>query len=233
MIVQMSKATATFRTATSELEVGAVPRVVGTLSTFSPRGKLVGDIVELRLDKFARRSDWLERCVALQTGGKPVLLTVRLRAEGGSWEKDDEQRLDIYKQGLRELAAVDVELSSAIAHPVAREAARLKKASVISFHDFEKTPPLGELCAIVERAHKIGSIAKVATMIEQSDDVDVLRLLLRQGWDKPLCVIAMGKKWSKTRIEFARLGSCLTYGYLDKPTAPGQISASELIRRLH
>jgi 3-dehydroquinate dehydratase len=28
------------------------------------------------------------------------------------------------------------------------------------------------------------------------------------------------------------LGSCLTYGYLDKPTAPGQMSAAELVRRL-
>jgi 3-dehydroquinate dehydratase-1 len=161
-----------------------------------------------------------------------VLLTVRLRAEGGDWETDDETRLDIYKQGLQELAAVDVELSSVISRAVAREATRLKKASVISFHDFEKTPPLRELCAIVEKAHKIGSIGKVSTMITQASDADVLRSLLRRRWTKPLCVIGMGKAWSKTRIEFATLGSCLTYGYLDKPTAPGQISAAELVRHL-
>jgi len=47
-----------------------------------------------------------------------------------------------------------------------------------------------------------------------------------------LCVIGMGRAWSETRIEFATLGSCLTYGYLDKPAAPGQISAAELVRRL-
>jgi len=228
----MSKATAHFRTATTALAVGPVPRVVGTLSTLTPKGKLSGDIVEVRLDKIAPPSDWLNRCVALQSGGKPVLLTVRLRAEGGSWETDDAPRLDIYKQGLQELAAVDVELSSVISRAVAREAARLKKASVISFHDFEKTPPLLDLCAIVEKAHKIGSIAKVSTMITRASDVDVLRSLLRRRWDKPLCVIGMGKAWSKTRIEFAILGSCLTYGYIDKPTALGQISAAEMVRRL-
>jgi 3-dehydroquinate dehydratase-1 len=228
----MSKATAHFRTATTALAIGPVPRVVGTLSTLAPKGKLCGDIVEVRLDKMARPSDWLQRCAALQSGGRPVLLTVRLRAEGGSWETDDAQRLDIYQQGLQELAAVDVELSSVISRPVAREAARLKKASVLSFHDFEKTPPLRELCQIVERAHQIGSIAKVSTMIRRASDVDVLRSLLRRRWDKPLCVIGMGRAWSQTRIEFATLGSCLTYGYLDKPTAPGQISAAELVRRL-
>jgi 3-dehydroquinate dehydratase-1 len=228
----MSKASVLFRTAATALAVGPVPRVVGTLSTLGFKGHIAADIVEVRLDKIARRADWLKRCTALQSSGKPVLLTVRLRAEGGNWEADDDQRLDIYKQGLQELAAVDVELRSAISGQVAREAARSKKASVISFHDFQKTPPLRDLCALVKKAHKIGSIAKISTMINEASDVEVLRSLLRRRWDKPLCVIGMGRAWSTTRIEFATLGSCLTYGYLDKPTAPGQMSATELVRRL-
>jgi len=228
----MSKATVLFRTATAKLEVGSVPRVVGTLSTLSPKCALAGDIVEVRLDKMERPADWLKRCAALQGSGKPVLLTIRFRAEGGDWETDDEARLAIYQQGLQELAAVDVELSSVISREVAREASRLKKASVISFHDFEKTPPLRDLCAIVEKEHALGSIAKVSTMIKHGSDVDTLRALLRRKWEKPLCIIGMGRAWSKTRIEFATLGSCLTYGYLDKPTAPGQMSAAELVRRV-
>jgi 3-dehydroquinate dehydratase-1 len=230
--MMMSTATAIFRTATSELAVGPAPRVVGTLSALPPNGKLAGDIVEVRLDKMPPSADWLQHCAALQSAGTPVLLTIRLRSEGGDWEHDDDRRLEIYKQGLRELAAVDVELSSAISRPVAREAARLNKASVISFHDFEKTPPLRDLCAIVEKEHALGSIAKVSTMIKHGSDVDVLRALLRRQWQKPLCVIGMGRAWSNTRIEFTTLGSCLTYGYLDKPTAPGQISAAELVRRV-
>jgi 3-dehydroquinate dehydratase-1 len=228
----MSKSNVLFRTATTTLAVGATPRVVGTLSSLTRKPKLCGDIVEVRLDKMARPADWLKRCAALQSGGKPVLLTVRLRAEGGNWENDDEDRLEIYRQGLRELAAVDVELSSVICRAVAREAKRLKKASVISFHDFEKTPRLRELGEIVKKAHAIGSVAKVSTMIKDESDVEVLRALLSQRWEKPLCVIGMGRAWSKTRIEFATLGSCLTYGYIDRPTAPGQMSAAELVRRL-
>jgi 3-dehydroquinate dehydratase-1 len=155
-----------------------------------------------------------------------------LKAEGGAWRDDGEERLAIYKEGLQELAAVDVELNSAIGTEVAREAKRLKKASVISFHDFQKTPPFGNLCAIIEKAHKIGSIAKVSTMITQESDVDILRSLLRRKWAKPICVIGMGRAWSKTRVEFATLGSCLSYGYLDKPTAPGQMSSAKLMRRV-
>ena len=228
----MSKSSVLFRTATTSLAVGPTPRVVGTLSSLGRKRELCGDIVEVRLDKMARPADWLKRCAALQSGGKPVLLTVRLRAEGGDWESDDKDRLEIYRQGLQELAAVDVELSSAICRAVASEAKRLKKASVISFHDFEKTPPLLELGEIVKKAHAIGSIAKVSTMIKHESDAEVLRALLGRRWEKPLCVIGMGRAWSKTRIEFATLGSCLTYGYIDRPTAPGQMSAAELVRRL-
>jgi 3-dehydroquinate dehydratase len=42
----------------------------------------------------------------------------------------------------------------------------------------------------------------------------------------------MGDAWKQTRIAFPKLGSCLAYGYLDKPTAPGQVSAAELVRQL-
>jgi len=45
-------------------------------------------------------------------------------------------------------------------------------------------------------------------------------------------VIGMGEAWKQTRLSFPKLGSCLTYGYLDKPTAPGQESAAELVRQL-
>jgi 3-dehydroquinate dehydratase-1 len=228
----MNKTSALFRTASTELAIGPVPRVVGTLCSLDAFPRLAGDIVEVRLDKMTPPADWLKRCAAIEAAGKPVLLTVRLRAEGGDWESDDEPRMEIYRQALRAVAAVDVELGSRICGTVAREAARAGKATVLSFHDFGKTPPLGELCGIVAKAHAIGSIAKVSTMIRQEGDAAVLRALLRREWEKPLCVIGMGEAWSETRIEFAKLGSCLTYGYLDEPAAPGQMSSAELVRRL-
>jgi 3-dehydroquinate dehydratase len=116
----MSKPAVLFRTATTALAVGAAPRVVGTLCSLERRGELFGDIVEVRLDKIRYGADWLDRCVALQSGGKPVLLTVRLGAEGGGWEADDQERLELYRKGLSELAAVDVELRSVICRKVAR-----------------------------------------------------------------------------------------------------------------
>ncbi len=228
----MTRSNVILQTAGGTVTVGNIPRVVGTLSSLDFRGDIPSDIVEVRLDRTGRPSDWLERCKAIEAGGKPVLLTPRLKAEGGSWEADDLPRLEIYKEALRELAAVDVELGSAICRAVAEEAARLGKACIVSFHDFNKTPPLAELRALVEEAQKIGSIAKISAMITRESDAAILRSLLDHPWAKPLCVIGMGEAWAGTRVEFAALGSCLTYGYLDGSAAPGQWHAGELARQL-
>ncbi len=229
---QMTKSIVAFRTDAGTLEVGKIPRVVGTVSSFDYAGDFCCDVVEVRLDRTGTQPDWLQRCKKIQYTGKPVLLTARLRAEGGSWTLDDSKREAIYAEALRELAAVDVELNSAFCGSVADEAARLGKACVVSFHNFQETPPLANLCAIAEKAMEIGSIAKISTMINREEDVAVLKSLLGRRWPKPICVIGMGEAWAKTRVEFAVLGSCLTYGYLDGSAAPGQWHAAELLRQV-
>jgi 3-dehydroquinate dehydratase-1 len=88
------------------------------------------------------------------------------------------------------------------------------------------------LGAIIFGAQKIASIVKVSTQVNCADDEDTLRFLLAQKWKRPLCLIGMGAKWAHTRVSFPKLGSCLTYGYLDKPAAPGQMSAAELTLQL-
>ena len=215
-----------------KLNLDAGPLVVGVLSSLDGNIPLAGDVVEVRLDRTSRPPDWLDRCKAIEARGKPVLLTVRLRREGGEWPEDNGGRLRIYEEGLAALAAADVELSSVICAAVAKQAERLGKVCLVSHHDFEKTPPLAELESIVERAQQNGAVAKVATMIRSRADVEILRALLGKKRKRPLCVIGMGEGWKHTRVSFPKLGSCLTYGYLDKPTAPGQDSAAELVRQL-
>jgi 3-dehydroquinate dehydratase I len=216
----------------NKLSLAGGPYVVGILSSLDGNIPLAGDVVEVRLDKTGRPPDWLERCQAIEARGKPVLLTVRLRNEGGEWPEDDNVRLKIYEAGLAALAAVDVELGSVICDAVVKLAEKLGKVCLVSHHDFEKTPPLAELESIVARAQQNGAAAKVATMIRSEADVEILRALLGRKWQRPLCVIGMGEAWSPTRVLFPKLGSCLAYGYLDKPTAPGQVSAAELVRQL-
>src|SRR5580658_1751336 len=90
------------------------PQVVGVLSSFDGDATAACDLVEIRLDRMKPPPDWLQRCEAIEKRGKPVLLTIRLRSEGGEWAEDNLARFALYEQALNVVSLVDVELASAI-----------------------------------------------------------------------------------------------------------------------
>jgi 3-dehydroquinate dehydratase-1 len=227
----------TLGSAGPSLAIGEIPRVVGTLSGIPSKlpvtgAEIASDIVECRMDLFPPKSDWLTGCQAIEALGVPVILTIRHQTEGGHWTRSESERLELYTQGLNHVSLVDVELNSEIAAQVSEAAKQAGKACIISFHDFEKTPPVDELRAIASEARKLTAIVKISTMVKTEHDIETLRTLLLENSGGPLCVIAMGPLGTQTRVVFPTLGSCITYGYLDKPAAPGQLSAAELVRQL-
>jgi len=220
------------QTAKGSLSVGEAPRIVGTFSSdpdsFPRNGNLAADVVELRVDQMPQGSDWLGCAKALQVRGIPVIVTIRMKAEGGNWTRPETERLPLIEEALDYVAAVDIEMKSKLAEQVGRAAQRNKKACIVSFHDFEKTPNRGSLEAIVERAQTLGSVVKISTKIRTNEDSRTLAGLLLGRWKRPLCVIGMGEAGSHTRVSFPLFGSCLAYAYLERPAAPGQLSAARL-----
>lgn len=220
------------------LRIGEVPRVVGTLTTapalkaFASRPNDCCEIAEIRLDQVGLIQGWLDDARTIETSGTPVILTTRVRSEGGLWPDHDASRLAVVREGLKNLAAVDVEFQSHWMAEVCQEASALKKTVIISFHDFVKTPSFDDLKTIATKAAKHATIVKISTMVKSNNDLATLEKLLEGGVGVPLCVIGMGPFGTKTRITFPAHGSCLTYGYLDAPSAPGQLSAEMLSEQL-
>ncbi len=230
MVYRRSSVSSRPKTKIGSLSLAETSRVVGVISSASSFHNLNAfpcDLVEIRLDKIGQPRGWLQRCQQIERAGQPVLLTMRLKNEGGACPIADEARLPIFKKAMA-LSAVDVELRSKIAAPVARLAAARGKACVLSFHDFQKTPPLPVLQSIMAEAEALGGVTKIATAIRSSADVKTLTALLKAPRKQPLCLIGMGEKWTQLRVDLAQLGSCLTYGYLDTSAAPGQMSAASL-----
>ena len=227
------------QTRLGNLLLGDVPRVVGVVSQPATLARLAAgterdcDIVEVRLDLIGPDTlRWLEDAQAIETRGLPVIVTIRLAAEGGQWNQRDDSRLPLFEEAIGQLSGVDIELRSPIVDQVSALARRHQRALIVSHHDFEKTPPLDELKQIMASAAKLGSVVKIATLTTTEADVVTLRSLFQENCVAVLCVLGMGALGPQTRIEFPKLGSCLTYGYLDAPVAPGQTSARELMRLL-
>jgi 3-dehydroquinate dehydratase-1 len=230
-----------FRIPGREIPIGPVPLVVGTLSSIPTGPPTLGqeipcDVVEIRVDGMPAEADWLAQGQLIESSGTPVLVTIRIKSEGGKWEGSDKDRLEPLARALCHLSAVDVEFKSEIARSVVQLANETGKTCIVSYHDFERTPPLADLHAVIEQAGAFAPVIKISTTINGEQDMVTLRSLLSRDWGVPICVIGMGPLGTRTRVEFAALGSCLAYGYWYEKNAPGQLSAADLtqqLRKLH
>jgi 3-dehydroquinate dehydratase-1 len=185
-------------------------------------------MAEIRLDHIGPQSDWVPQCRTIESSGTPVILTLRAAYEGGKWKGGEEERLKILEQTLPDVSAVDVELKSGLGPKLKGRRGQI----IVSYHDFATTPKLEQLRDTTRAAFEQGDIAKISTLINSPDDVTVLETLLTEKWPGPLCVIGMGELGVKTRTEFPRRGSCLTYGYFESSAAPGQLPAATLMELL-
>jgi 3-dehydroquinate dehydratase-1 len=221
--------------------VGAQPTVVGVLTRMETLTATARDpadypchLYEMRLGEIDPATDWESPCARLAALGRPVLATLRNQREGGWWIDNDPRRRDSFQRALALCAAVDVEWQSAL-RPFVTEAARTAgKPVVYSIHDFACTPTWSELLDWVEAIEALpNAVVKIATRASTPEEIDRLAQLLNGPRRAPRCVIAMGETAADTRVRFAQAGSCLAYGWLDQPTAPGQPSCRELLQALH
>jgi 3-dehydroquinate dehydratase I len=217
------------------LQLGRVPRVVGTIITADYLTRwstaptpLPCDLVELRLDGYPEFTEWIRIGKQIEHQGIPVFVTVRLAQEGGQWAREDSERWRLLEPAIRNLSGADVEIRSNLAAAVSELCGQLGKLSIFSFHDFTKTPPREDLESLLSSADRFQGIGKIAASANSQEDVEVLRSLLRKPRNLPTCIIGMGPHGRETRLTFPLEGSCFTYGYLDVAGAPGQYSAQEL-----
>ncbi|MEC3980985.1 type I 3-dehydroquinate dehydratase [Amycolatopsis sp. H20-H5] len=197
------------------------------------------DVAELRVDQFVRTD--AEHVVAQVRafGELPVLVTVRAAHEGGGWHGTGAERLELFRAVAPLADAVDIELSSQdILADVVALGREHDAVTIVSYHDFDHTPALADLKAVVRDAKEAGAdIVKVSTMANSGQDVKRLAsLLLETGDQADLIVIAMGATGTVSRVFFPVLGSRLTYSYLGENRTSGQLGFTDtldLLRRFY
>jgi len=186
------------------------------------------DMIEVRLDLV--KGDPFEVLSAVRKATeKPIIATNRLQAEGGKWQGTEEERISILIEAAKLADWVDIELRARM-----REQAleKVKKPVIVSYHDFAGMPSRIQLRTILDEMLSTGAaISKIAvTPSSMKDNLAILEFLLEA--DTPLCTIAMGPMGRHLRAVAPLYGSVMTYGYVSRPTAPGQMSISELRQAL-
>ena len=149
----------------------------------------------------------------------PMIATNRINTEGGSFKGTEEERVNILYECCDLVDYVDIELQSndEYIHKIHDTGV----TTIVSYHDFKKTPDLNEILYVVEKEHELGDIAKVAFMPQDLEDT--LTILAVLSHCKDTIAISMGDLGSYTRVMAAKFNSPITFAAGTDVTAPGQI----------
>ena len=139
------------------------------------------DVLEFRIDALENH-EISEIKKTIEEINFPMIATNRISTEGGSFKGTEEERFEILYECCDLVDYVDIELQSNDEY--------IKKihdtgvTTIVSYHDFEKTPKLSEITYIVEKEQKLGDIAKVAFMPQDLDDTLTILAVLSHCEDK-------------------------------------------------
>lgn len=182
------------------------------------------DLLELRIDAITDATpEMIEGIV--ENISFPIIATNRTQSEGGYFLGSERERINILKSccNLEYVEYIDIELQtdSCLRNYILGKCDNAKVKTIISFHDFEKTPSVDNLLEIVTQEKKLGDIAKIAVMPKDLEDtISVLAIMSR--CDNTIG-ISMGELGSYTRIMASKFNSPITFATGGDVTAPGQI----------
>lgn len=180
------------------------------------------DLVELRIDALLD-TDPQSIIHLMEEIDYPLIATNRMREEGGYFMGSEALRTEILVKVADYADYIDIELQTD--EQYRSRVIRASKSTIISYHDFQKTPYLKELLEIVKREKELGNIAKFAVMPQNMQDtLNVLQVINQT--DNTIG-IAMGELGRYTRVVSPLLGSPITYASLGDESAPGQLDVKD------
>jgi 3-dehydroquinate dehydratase-1 len=212
------------------------PVVLGTVTTPAglralARKTIPADAVEIRVDALLAAKVSVETIeAALKARNHPVLLTLRIPAEGGHRPWKLAERRELYLRLLPHVEAIDLELATARAMtPILAAARRMGKTVVLSAHALKRPASAVHLARWIKaHDHQPRTILKIAAQIQSWRDLQQLAAVLVNYPEWNVAVMGLGPHAAQSRATLTALGSRLVYGYLDVPAAPGQPSADEV-----
>jgi 3-dehydroquinate dehydratase/shikimate dehydrogenase len=166
-----------------------------------------GDLIEVRLDKFAKAADVSELLAAKP---KPVIMTCRRPQDGGDWQRPEEERLALLRHCIISKADyVEIELD--VADQI-RPFPGSKR--VISYTNLRETPD--NIAEIYQEARsKNPDVIKLMTLARTPEEAWPLVQILAKS-AVPTVVVGLGKPGLMLSILGKKIGSPWTYAALER-----------------
>jgi len=186
------------------------------------------DIVEIWLDHLKNLD--FEKLLRIKTN-KPFLYVLKSKREKGRFVGTEKERVELLIKSLdygADYVDIDIKTAKSLLKKLINVAKSKKVKTIISYHNFEKTPK--NLKAIYKKISSFNpEIIKFSTKINRVHDIADLFSLLKNA-DRKIITLGMGDKGEITRILAPKLGNYLYYAPLRKEekTADGQLTYEEL-----
>lgn len=194
------------------------------------------------------RADWMDNifndgyleeilpAVRKAAGDTPLLFTFRTKNEGGHMDASLFQYKELVQKaicsGLMDLVDIELFSDKDIVNELIALAKEKNIKTILSNHDFSKTPSENEIFSRLKLMNNAGAdIAKIAVMPQNTEDV--LTLLsatckAKKELTCPVITMSMAGTGLISRLSGEVFGSCLTFGAAGSVSAPGQINALTL-----
>ena len=182
------------------------------------------EMAEIRLDRCALEDEEIEALFA--DSDVPLIATCRL-----SEEPQAPELLELAIRSGAKYADLEMEAPAAVGRRI-REACREYGTVLIrSYHNYEDTPSLETLQALVDRARTFGGeVVKIVTTAHSEAHNATVAALYKDAVPGSLVAFCMGEAGKASRLDALRYGAPFTYACLSKEdaTAPGQWTWEEM-----
>ena len=192
--------------------------------------QLGADYVEIRFDFL--KLDLLPAALNAVTGIKDrTIYTLRPKSEGGMFAGSEENRLYwLYRLVEQEPMLVDVELDTLKKNDELADFLEGKKSPLlVSWHDFEKTPPSDFIADLLSEMRTYSNYVKIVPTAQSVEDSLRLLELYETAIGLSPIFFAMGDAGVISRLLCNIIGNApFTYASLEKIVAPGQLTVQQM-----
>ncbi|MCJ7613827.1 type I 3-dehydroquinate dehydratase, partial [Candidatus Bathyarchaeota archaeon] len=188
------------------------------------------DLIEVRLDYLTNHDHIADIPSCSKT---PLIATNKSTAQHGTFSGTETERQKILLDATRNgFTYVDVDLGTPKQTELIRKLHKGGAKVIVSFHNFEQTPPMSELDNVLEEEVALGAdVCKIITTARTvKDNIVTLDFVSEASKKVQLVCFAMGELGKHSRLVSPVFGAFFTFASLDekRKTAKGQLTIQEM-----